>query len=142
MFSHLDILYDYYTSSYFRMLKSEFEIPEIVTESGDIPKRDSRTAKRKRGKSVEKKSAREKARTAQKETTADYNDGPDVLLEDLSGDQLAVVTVLKKGDLYLDDIIEKTEIDSLNILAVLTELEIIGAVRLKEGRKYGLSEKN
>ena len=57
-------------------------------------------------------------------------------------DQLAVVTVLKKGDLYLDDIIEKTEIDSLNILAVLTELEIIGAVRLKEGRKYGLSEKN
>lgn len=60
VFSHLDILYDYYTSSYFRMLKSEFEIPEIVTESGDIPKRDSRTAKRKRGKSVEKKSAREK----------------------------------------------------------------------------------
>lgn len=140
VFSYLDILYDYYTSSYFRMLKSEFEIPKMVSEGGDIPKRDSRSDKRKRRKSAEKKNVQEKS-LPNKDDAISKDINLIELPENMSEEQTAVIDVLKEGEMYLDDIIERAGIDSFSILAVLTELEIMGAVELKAGRKYGLFNK-
>lgn len=137
VFSHLDILYDYYTSSYFRMLKSEFEIPEIVSEDNDIPQRDSRTSKRKTRSSEKAKDVPKEQRPGNK----DNQDEWEKLLEEMSDEQLAVVNVLDKDDLLIDEIIIRSGVNSLSILAVLTELEIMNAVELKDGRKYGLVNK-
>ncbi len=134
IFSHLDILYDYYTSSYFRMLKSDFEIPEIVSEDNDIPKRDSRTSKRK-NKKIQKEN-----QNSEKQCVENSDEWQE-LLEEMNDEQLAIVKVLENGDLQLDQIIERSGVDSLSILAVLTELEIMTAVELKDDKKYGLIKK-
>ncbi len=134
VFSHLDILYDYYTSSAFRVLKGEAVIPEIVSEDNDIPKRDSRSAKRKKKKSAAQSSV---PAVAESSRTADREEW-EKLLEDMTDEQLAVVNVFGDEELMLDEIVERSGISPLNILAVLTELEIIGALELREGKKYGL----
>lgn len=134
VFSHLDILYDYYTSSYFRILEGEFKIPEIVSEDNDIPKKDSRTVKRKTRKS---KTVPE---TENPETTEEESKW-EAMLEEMDDQQLVVVNVFEDKELMLDEIIERSGVSPLSILAVLTELEIMGAVELKEGKKYGLAKK-
>lgn len=137
VFSHLDILYDYYTSSYFRMLEGEFKIPEIVSEDNDIPKKDSRTVKRKLRKSA-KSSAAAKAENLEK---PEEENQWEALLEEMSEEQLAVANVFEDRELLLDEIIERSGVSPLSILAVLTELEIMGAVELRDGKKYGLTKK-
>lgn len=134
VFSHLDILYDYYTSSYFRILEGEFKIPEIVSEDNDIPKKDSRTVKRKTRKS---KAVPETENPEKPEEESKW----EAMLEEMDGQQLAVVNVFEDKELMLDEIIERSGVSPLSILAVLTELEIMGAVELKEGKKYGLTKK-
>lgn len=137
VFSHLDILYDYYTSSYFRMLEGEFKIPEIVSEDNDIPKKDSRTVKRKIRKSGKVSTAPETESPEKPEEESRW----EALLEEMDDQQLAIVNVFKDKDLMLDEIIERSGVSPMSILAVLTELEIMGAVELKEGKKYGLTKK-
>lgn len=134
VFSHLDILYDYYTSSYFRILEGEFKIPEIVSEDNDIPKKDSRTVKRKTRKS---KAVPETENPEKQEEESKW----EAMLEEMDDQQLAVVNVFEDKELMLDEIIERSGVSPLSILAVLTELEIMGAVELKEGKKYGLTKK-
>lgn len=137
VFSHLDILYDYYTSGYFRMIEGEFKIPEIVSEDNDIPKKDSRTVKRKTGKSGKVRTVPETENPDKPEEESQW----EALLEEMDDEQLAIVNVFEDKDLMLDEIIERSGVSPLSILAVLTELEIMGAVELKEGKKYGITKK-
>lgn len=137
VFSHLDVLYDYYTSSFFRMSGESFGIPEIVSEDGDIPKRDSRTAVKRKKKSASKaERVKETAALNDEYTDEEWNS----MLEDMNEDQLAVVKSLEDGELLPDEIIERSGVSPMNILAILTELEIMGAVKLCTGKKYGLAK--
>lgn len=134
VFNHLDVLYDYYTSSFFRMTKNGYAIPELISEDGDIPKRDSRTVKRKRKASV-------KTRTVSNEEQHEIREDEwTALLDEMSEEQLAVVNSLEGEELMPDEIIERSGVSPMNILAILTELEIMGAVELRGGRKYGLAK--
>lgn len=132
VFSHLDILYDYYTSGCFRTIEINTEIPEIFSEDNDIPKRDSRVNTRKR-----KKTINPPAQDEQVQENGEWEE----LIGSLSDEQLEVVKILEDGDLMLDQLIGRSGKNALSILAVLTELEIIGAVELKTGKKYGLTLK-
>lgn len=136
LFSHLDVIHEYYISNYYRMKRTEIEIPEINCDYGDIPKRDSRSVKRKN-----KKSANVKNTTAKNETTesVDLEERRRHMIDDMDDNQFAVFKVLEEsGELLTEEIAERSGVDSLEILAVLTELEIMGAVDMKAGKKYGL----
>lgn len=131
VFSHLDVIYDYFSSGCFRKFKADISLPKINTEDNDIPKKDSRTAKRKKSavKDSNAKSDLQKTDSRREE-----------LLGEMSGELTAIVNCLDDAELQPDEISIRSGIDSLNILAYLTELEMMGAVEMKEGKKYGLTK--
>lgn len=138
VFSHLDVIYDYYTSGYFRNLKGEKIMPELISEDGDIPKRDSRTVKKKKVKIKDEKNTGEMSTESMNsvENTMEWEN----LLSEMSVEQLEIVDVLYGKELLTDEIIELTGINAIEIFAFLTELEIMGAAKLTDGRKYKLSD--
>ncbi len=141
VFNHLDILYDYYTSSYFRMLKSEFEIPELNYEEQDIPKRDSRTVRRKTN-TKPKTNPQVQESENKAEASDEAKSSWETLLEEMEEEHLAVVGVFEGDEgLMLDEIVVRSGLDPISIFALMTELEMMGAVRLCEGRKYRLCKK-
>ncbi|MBQ7046295.1 MAG: DNA-processing protein DprA, partial [Oscillospiraceae bacterium] len=141
VFNHLDILYDYYTSSYFRMLKSEFEIPELNYEEQDIPKRDSRTVRRKTN-TKPKTNPQVQESENKAEASDEEKSSWEALLEEMEEEHLAVVGAFEDDEgLMLDEIVVRSGLDPISIFALMTELEMMGAVRLCEGRKYRLCKK-
>ena len=131
VFSHLDILYEYYTSDYFRNNDISMKWPELYGEN-DIPYRDSRTVKRKN------QSSRIKPQEEQEITKQGTQMAYEHLLDDMTDEQRLVAACLKDGDLHSDEIALATDIDSFQVLAILTELEIMGAAELRPDNKYRL----
>ncbi|MGN1481811.1 DNA-processing protein DprA [Porcipelethomonas sp.] len=130
VFSHLDILYEYYTSEYFRNHDSIMKWPELYGEN-DILKRDSRTEKKTRAKSRDS-GLKEESITCENQMVYEQ------LLDEMTDEQQLVVTCLKECSMHSDEIAQASGIDSFQILAVLTELEIMGAAELQPDNKYRL----
>ncbi len=135
VFSHLDILYEYYTSNSFRKLGIEIDIPEINPLDSDIPKRDSRSAGRRSKKSD--KSKKEVSESSQLKPD-DETQNLDAVISDMNDNQYAVYKVLENESLPVEEITARSGVDALEILMVLTELEMMGVVEMKDGRKYGI----
>lgn len=59
-------------------------------------------------------------------------------LENLSGIELDIAKLLFEGEKYLDQIIEKLQNNSFEIIPALTMLEIMGIIKKNENNKYEL----
>ncbi len=127
IFSHLDILYEYYTAESGFSAGYGFEWPELSGE--EVPVRNIRTKHKKK---------QEKTIPTKTECTLEPNLDEEILNE-LSDEQRSIVTCLKeKGGLLPDEIAEFICVDSMKTLALLTELEIIGVAELGQDKKFRL----
>lgn len=131
VFSHLDILYEYYTSDYFRNNEISMKWPELYGED-DIPYRDSRMVNKRSGSVKTESSIEKRANVPEKQMVYEQ------LLDEMTDEQRLVAVCLKDGDLHSDEIALSADIDSFRVLAVLTELEIMGAAELRPDNKYRL----
>ena len=117
VFSHLDILYEYYTSGSARIYDDDtISWPEICGEE-DIVKRDSRSENKK--KTAAKASAKKKDENKEKEDSNDNLQSGmlyERFFDDMTNDQQVVVFCLKDGEMYPDEIAEKSKLDPMSIL--------------------------
>lgn len=129
VFSHLDILYEYYTSDYFRNNNMSVKWPDLYGDD-DIPYRDSRTG----GKRNKKKVQAKPEENLSSESMMIYEQN----FDDMTDEQKMIVSSLKSGNMHADEIAQAVGMDSFKVLAILTELEIMGAVMLKPDNNYQL----
>lgn len=127
VFDHLDILYDYYMLRNHRNQDYSFEWPKLVGTE-DIPYRDSRTSNRAK---KERKNLPAVKTTEEKTSVQIWQQ----LYEQMDDDQKTVVECLKDGEKHPDEICVITEMDSFTVMAIMTELEMIGAAELLPTRK-------
>ena len=59
----------------------------------------------------------------------------------LSTDEQAILAVLKDEDKHFDEILEKTQITTKNLLGLLTTMEIRGLIKKLPSNFYGLKDK-
>ena len=122
VFSHLDILYEYYTS-YAHKISS----PELMVEPSKSMIFDE-----------EKKTIDRKQK---KRTSAPENENKDDRVteyEGLSEEQMKIVEFLKGGEKHADEISDMLGMDTFEVLSMLTELEMLGIVRALFGKKFVL----
>ncbi len=132
VFSHLDILYDYYLSRNYIDRNYSFNWPRF-NGADDIPYRDSRTVKKK---NTEKKKL--PPAVSKTENTAEQMMQWEQFYDELDDEQKEVVNCLKDGEKHPDEICDITGMDTFGIMAVMTELEMIGVAQLLPTRKYRL----
>ncbi|MBQ1391202.1 MAG: hypothetical protein IIY82_05600, partial [Firmicutes bacterium] len=60
-------------------------------------------------------------------------------LSQLTDDQLKIITAIDPGSTHIDDITERTGLNTSRVLAQLTVLEIKGFVRREAGRRFALN---
>lgn len=131
-FSHLDIMYEYYISGRYDESDCLFDWPKLLG-TDEIPYRDSRTSKRK--KSLSEKQT-EKSEEAEKPDRIVMQ--WEQLFDDLDEKQKEIVEFLKDGAKHPDEISIALDMDSFEVMAAITELEMIGAAELMPDHKYKL----
>lgn len=62
-------------------------------------------------------------------------------LEDLSENQLKIISVIEQKSMHVDDIIDKTELSAQIVLSELTILQIRGFVTQESGKRFSLNIK-
>lgn len=129
VFSHLDILYEYYVSGRYDENEHSFEWPELYGED-DIPYRDTRTRK--------KKKPEIQTIDQNKQTEDDTYCKWTTLYDEMDSDQKVIVDFLKDGEKHPDEISLATGMESFGIMTVMTELEMMGAAELLPNHKYKL----
>jgi DNA processing protein len=135
VFSHLDILYEYYTSGYGFTSGSGFDWPELSGD-GEVPLRGTRkkAAKKQRSSSDSEKS---KKAVQQSQPEALLNNG--VSEEELSDEQIQIVNCIReKKELLADEISELLNLDTMKTLTLLTELEIMGVAEHGPDKRFRL----
>lgn len=132
VFSHLDILYDYYLLRNYENDDYSFDWPQICNQD-DIPHRDSRTPKRK--KTVKSKSPASDNKDGQ---TGESKRQWEQFYEEMDNDQKAVIDCMSSGEKHPDELSQMLGMDAFAIMAVMTELEMIGAAELLPNHKYRL----
>lgn len=127
VFSHLDVLYEYYRNCGFRHTSFSVKWPELYGED-DIPYRDSRSpGRKKKVKSLE--SVQEIPKTL-----ACW----ERLLDEMDDKQQIIAKSLRSEPKNADDISSVTDMELFDIMSSLTELEMMGAVLLTPDHKYML----
>jgi len=123
VFSHLDIIYEYYTTFSHKLssMKPENEFDDPVSEGSVFAEK----------KNIKKKSSPVHAEKTEPVCVKISYDG-------LSDDQICIVKSLESGQSYIDDICESTGLDITDILAEITELEMTGKVVSLPGKQYKL----
>ncbi len=118
VFSHLDIIYEYYTTFSHKLssLKPEDEYNIPVNESSLF------TDKKKKVQTLPQKT--------KKPVSISY-DG-------LTDDQIKIIQLLKSGQQHIDDISSFAGIEIPDLLIEITELEVSGIIQAFPGSKYGL----
>ena len=118
VFSHLDIIYEYYTTFSHKLssLKPEDEYDIPVNESSLF------SSKKKKVHTVSEKT---------KEPVSISYDG-------LSDDQIKIIELLKSGQKHIDDIRSFAGIEIPDLLIEITELEVSGIIQAIPGSKYVL----
>ncbi len=141
VFNHLDIMYEYYISGNYSTAFDSFKFPEYYGID-EIPYRDSRTRKRK--KTTSKKSS-ENTDDKQEAVSSEENVGKHVektqwkeCYEQLEEEQRNIVDCLTNGERHPDEIGEMTGMSAFEIMAVMTELEMLGVAELLPDRRYRL----
>ena len=141
VFNHLDVMNEYYISGNYSTVFEDFKFPEYYG-TDEIPYRDTRTRKRK--KTIPKKSS---VKTDEKsETVSSEKDSSRIAekpqweecYEQLEEEQKIIVDCLRDGERHPDEIGEMTGMSAFEIMAVMTELEMIGAAELLPDRRYRL----
>ncbi len=125
VFSHLDILFEYYRNGGFKNYDSMVKWPELYGED-DIPYRDSRVKNR-------KKAAKKEEKTMEITETSDRWES---LFDEMDDKQQAIVGCMKSGAKHADEISVMTDMELFDIMSAMTELEMMGAVLLTPEHKY------
>lgn len=132
VFSHLDIMHSYYFSGNYQMDTGSFRWPEFYGKD-DIPYHDSRTRKRKINVSDKKEEVLQKQEKAFEKAMM-----WEQYYEEMDNDQKAVINCLRDGQKHPDEICEITAMESFEMMAVMTELEMLGVAELLPDKKYRL----
>lgn len=141
IFSHNDILYEYYGSYPVKVRQTdiiEINNAEKVSESVIFKEENVKESKKVSSKTVKKAEKSSKVEelvlvsniineNQSKNTDVSMNDNKDL-----------VVQSLKKGYKYLDDIANDTNIDISELFEIITELEIDGIIKADFGNAYTL----
>lgn len=120
VFGYTDIMYEYYTTFSHKLssLTPEDEYSQSVSETAVFSK-------------PEKNKVHSDSVTAAAEL-------PSVNISDLTEVQKSIVQILGHGAVSVNDLYEKTDTETSELLTELTELELIGAVRSLPGKIYEL----
>ena len=73
-----------------------------------------------------------------KQNTVEYID-LQKQLERLSETQLKIISVMDASSIHVDDIIERSGLDTACVLAELTMLQLLGCVRQESGKRFALN---
>ncbi|MGN0622284.1 MAG: DNA-processing protein DprA [Porcipelethomonas sp.] len=131
VFSHLDILYEYYTSESPGEPGKGFVWPELSGEEVPVRRTRKKTQKRNSGSSGISNNG-----SAECDAAISIEE-----MENLSDEQRIAVNCLKeRGALGTESIAEIICMDSMRTLAMMTELEIMGIAELGEDKKYKLPQ--
>ncbi len=118
VFSHLDIIYEYYTTFSHKLssLKPENEYIAALSDSEVFSQKnpDTDIKNNKTKKIIEKN------------------------YDDLSGTQLTIVKCFSEEQKHIDDIIAESGLDAQVVLTALTDLEISGEIISLPGKRYKL----
>ena len=148
-FSHLDIIYEYYTNFSHKLLTANLtsDYYEQSTESV-IYKKDKREAVNKIIKSEKSNTQNLKEEKSNETTTGDDNtsvspikSNKEVVAHDyseLSDEQLSVVKLIEQGIKYADEISYKLNMEVYELFPVITELEIMGIIKSLPGKAYDI----
>lgn len=127
VFSHLDILYEYYTTFSHKLssMKPENEYISAHTDSMLF-----REPEENRKKKPETQAPDHEGSTAQTKP---------IFYEDMTEVQKSIADCLLSGQMHIDDICSLTGMDMPDLLTELTELEISGAVTSLPGKIYKIN---
>ncbi len=125
VFSHLDVMFEYYENYSHKLFSANpysnyCDNDSIIFENVTVKERRSKSAK-----------ATETAPAKKSEEEIDYSS--------YSPDEARILKLLERGDsLLADEIAGLTGMEIADVLSVLTELEISGAVRAMAGQRYSI----
>lgn len=130
VFSHLDILYEYY-ENFSHKLSSTNPYSEYAVKSDELAplQEKERIIKPSRSKRVLSQEAQE---------VSEPNEPSVPLAEGLNETQIKIVKLLQQRSLLADEIAVLSTLAVEEILAELTELEIAGVVRAGSGQRYSI----
>ncbi len=126
-FSAFDIMYEYYTSESFKHLSGNVVWPESWRDDEGIAIRTTRRVKAKEKKKEEEEQARDEAVLR-----------ADELAHSFSDIQQRIVSHLRKEGRTLDELCMLCQMDTIEMMTLVTELEIMGAIEFQPDRKYVL----
>ncbi|NLK70301.1 MAG: DNA-protecting protein DprA [Clostridiales bacterium] len=149
-FSHLDIIYEYYTNFSHKLLTADLtsDYYEQTTESVVYKKDKVDTADRYvgNGKSGDAGAIKEEKSIKNKDIDVKTSVSPvkdiekvdEIDYSELSDEQVRVIEIIKNGTKYADEISYQLNMQIHELFAVLTELEIMGIVKSLPGKAYDI----
>lgn len=142
VFSHNDILYEYYGSYPVKVRQTDIieinnaeKVSESVIFKDETIKESKKISNSKTIKKTEDSAKVEELSLSSNITNENPPENTDVSMND---NKYLVVQSLKKGYSYLDDISNDTNIDIAELFEIITELEIDGIIKANFGNAYTL----
>ncbi len=141
VFSHFDIMYEYYVAGNYENISYLPKLPELYG-TDDIPYHDSRTSSRK-NKTENKKQLELNEKDEQVNSIKIKDLNVDVMnwakfIDEMNEFQKQVTLFLTSGEKHPDEISIETGLDAFTIMAIMTELEMMGVAELQPNHKYKL----
>jgi len=131
VFSHLDILYEYYDNYSHKLKENKMFENYLITPSNKSEQKQDIFNKDDFTKSIIKEKAEKNTKPdAHQKTHNDYSH--------LSEVQSKIIELLKDKTLLVDDIICELQLDVSVVLMELTELELNGLIKSLAGKRYSL----
>lgn len=127
VFSHLDILYEYYENFAHRI--------SSINPDSNYAMKDKEDAAVFHAAADESENNAGPLGSAEDKKEASI---PEIHYEDLSEEQAGIVRLLEGGALLADEIAAQTGMDVQQVLSALTELELYGTVQAQAGKRYVL----
>lgn len=133
VFSHLDIVYTYF-DEIVEKINPENPYADYSLEAENVVSFSSKEEKTK-----EKKSAVNKSKEQAIEQKSESKEKPEIDLDLFDEVQQKIIISLQGGDKIPDQISDETGLPIGEVLAALTELEILGTIKLARGQIFTLN---
>ncbi len=130
VFSHLDLVYEYYENFSHKLnYVPSYKDPSVITRKDFFGENPDEIKVPK-----ERKTAKKAVKSNKDDEVENYTIEIDT--SNLEGMQKDIVTLLKTGELRVDDLALRLDLDIGEILSTLSELEVEGIVKVLPGNKY------
>ena len=150
-FSHLDIIYEYYTNFSHKLLTANLtndyyeQSTESVVYTKDKRESVDKLVREKKSSDVnalkEEKSSEDIKTAKVKTAVSPVKKSEEVVVHDfseLNEEQLSVIKLMEQGIKYADEISSKLNMEVYDLFPILTELEIMGIVKSLPGKAYDI----